>query len=86
MYLSDEEYKIVKQALGDAEEMQKKYEETLDYIEKYIEILADVIIDNNLCEKVMERCNDLKDVEIKRRFHRKDTFVATVKDLVKVKV
>ena len=82
MYLSDEEYRIVKQALDDAEEMKKKYEETLDYVEKYIEILADVIIDNNLCETVMERCNDLKDAEIKRRFHRKDTFAATVKILV----
>lgn len=83
MYLSDEEYKIIKQALDDAEEMQKKYEEMLDYSEKYIELLAGVIIDNNLCEIVAERCNALKDAEVKRPFHRKDTFTATIKDLVR---
>lgn len=88
MYLSDEEYKIVKQALDDADEMQKKYEETLDYIEKYIKILEDVIIDNNLSEAVMERYNGQLNVVNKqaesnmaiemKEFHRKGTFEASV--------
>ena len=88
MYLSDEEYKIVKQALDDAEAMQKKYEETIGFLEKHINFLTKIIIDNNLCEIVMEHYNKQfdtnnnqgeLDIPIEKKvFHRSKSFDATI--------
>lgn len=89
VYLTDKEYRIIKQALDDAENMQKKYEETLKYLEKHIDFLTGVIIKNNLCgialesyNKQLKKGNNQHEPDIakeEKEFRRAGTFGVTIK-------
>lgn len=66
MYLTDEEYNIIKKALDDAEYMQRKYSGAIHQLEECIVFLSDTIIKHNMCEIADERKEMLKEMKILR--------------------